>query len=339
MAAAHDTTSQVASAPPSLSYLLRASSRTFAVGIERLPIRLRRTIRVAYLLLRVSDYLEDHETMAAEQKAELLRLWDRVLAGDAHLEELRSGLVYDTSSGPDALVARHSDQVVHALTRLPPKHRDLVTRHVRDSTCGMARWALRGPLIRNEADLDDYMHEVAGRVGHLLTELFAEYSPIIRRRRNRLMVLGREFGLGLQTVNVIRGLRSDLERGWIFIPESFVRPQELPREALFERVHRPLALAAVEQLATKAARHLEAAADYVRTIPPLHYSIRLFCLYPLLFAIRTVAISRGNPHVLTGEAKISRQEVRRIVRAANLRGWSNGWIDSYRRRLAEIPQA
>ena len=36
----------------------------------------------------------------------------------------------------------------------------------------MARWTERGPVFRTEADLDDYMHEVAGRVGHLLTELF-----------------------------------------------------------------------------------------------------------------------------------------------------------------------
>ena len=32
---------------------------------------------------------------------------------------------------------------------------------------------MRGPDVRDEADLDDYMFEVAGRVGHMLTHIFA----------------------------------------------------------------------------------------------------------------------------------------------------------------------
>jgi farnesyl-diphosphate farnesyltransferase len=326
MAAGHNTTTLAAA--PSLTDLLRMSSRTFAVGIERLPSRLRQPVRIAYLLLRISDYVEDHEQLAAERKAELLSLWDRVLGDQARLETWREQIESDPSSSADAIVAHHTDRVLHALRRLPEEDRTVIVRHVRDSTRGMAHWAVRGPRIENEDDLDDYMHEVAGRVGHLLTELFAQHSRLIRRRAERLMVLGREFGLGLQTVNVIRGLRADLERGWIFIPESFVRPPAMQREALFDPENRPLAMAVVDQLVQKGARHLDAAAAYVRSIPQVHYSIRLFCLYPLLFAIRTLGISRGNPKVLTGEAKMSRTEVRRIVRAANFRGWSNGWIDA-----------
>ncbi|MYK68472.1 MAG: hypothetical protein F4020_02595 [Gammaproteobacteria bacterium] len=44
----------------SLQELLVASSRTFAVGIRILPEPLRTEVTVAYLLLRVSDYLEDN---------------------------------------------------------------------------------------------------------------------------------------------------------------------------------------------------------------------------------------------------------------------------------------
>ena len=55
----------------------------------------------------------------------------------------------------------------------------------------------------------------------LNTELFAWYSRSIRRRMSRLIPLARECGLALQTVNVVRGLRDDYERGWIFVPESF----------------------------------------------------------------------------------------------------------------------
>jgi farnesyl-diphosphate farnesyltransferase len=54
--------------------MLELVSRTFALGIEQLPARLREPITVAYLLLRVSDYLEDNLEMPTGRKIELLTL-------------------------------------------------------------------------------------------------------------------------------------------------------------------------------------------------------------------------------------------------------------------------
>ena len=61
--------------------LLRAASRTFALSIERLPKIVGEPLGLAYLLLRVSDYLEDNDHMPAARKVTLLRLWDDALAG------------------------------------------------------------------------------------------------------------------------------------------------------------------------------------------------------------------------------------------------------------------
>ena len=327
----------VTARPPSLWELLRASSRTFAVGIERLPAELRESVCVAYLLLRVSDYLEDDPDMPTARKIELLRLWDGVLAGTSPVDDFVTELDVGPDPVADALVAQHADHVFRALRRLPENQNRILTRHVRDSTQGMARWAQRGPQVHEESDLDDYMHEVAGRVGYLLTELFADYSPEIRAHRDRMMTLGREFGLGLQTVNVIRGLRADLERGWIYVPTSFVTPLGLARrEAMFEPEHQDAGLAVVDRLAKKARGHLDAATAYIRHIPRRHHALRLFCIYPLLFADRTIAVSRSDPRVLTGEVKIGRADVRRIIRASNVCGWSNGWLIRYRRRMARV---
>ena len=131
--------------------------------------------------------------------------------------------------------------------------------NVRDSTQGMARWVARGPVVNNEDDMDDYMHEVAGRVGYLLTQLFAWYSFTVRWHKDALMPLAREFGLALQTVNVIRGLREDYERGWIFVPETFCHAVNIRREDLFKPEHRAEAIQVLDMLADKAERHLHAA--------------------------------------------------------------------------------
>lgn len=319
-----------------LEELLRAASRTFAIGIERLPGQLQDAVQIAYLLLRVSDYLEDNEEMQPEQKAELLHMWDQVLAGELELHELMAQLTFPEEITPDALVAKHTPQVIAALNRLPDGLRNPIIKHVRDSTQGMARWALRGPDVVTEDDLDDYMHEVAGRVGYLLTNLFAWYSFFIWMHKDRLMPLAREFGLALQTVNVIRGLRDDYERGWIFVPESFVEEYGIAREALFDEGNEEIAMAVLDRLVEKAERHLAAARAYLKALPPWHHAIRLFCIFPLFFAVRTLALSRANYAVFTSEAKISRDEVKQIVRDSTLWAWSNRWVDDYARQLAVI---
>ncbi len=316
--------------------LLRAASRTFTLGIEVLPDKLRPAVMVAYLLLRVSDYLEDNREMPKERKVELLGLWDQVLAGELELHELTEQLDFPNELTPDAMVAKHVEQVVEALDRLPEGLRKPIVKHVRDSTQGMARWAARGPQVIDEDDMDDYMHEVAGRVGYLLTHLFAWYSYYIRLHMDRLLPLGREFGLALQTVNVIRGLRDDYERGWIYVPASFCEAAGIPREALFDPENREQAMLVIDMLADKAERHLLAAKAYLKALPPWRHSIRLFCMFPLLFAVRTLAISRHNHLVLDSEAKMTREEVKKIVRDAMRWGWSNRWVDRYYDRLSQV---
>ncbi len=320
---------------PTNNELLHAASRTFALGIDLLPEPLRSEIEVAYLLLRVSDYLEDNDRMPDGEKVELLGRWARILDGSEPVDSLASELSSVPDETPDALVARNAVQVYSALEQARPAVREILVRHVRASTLGMARWADRGPDIQDEADLDDYMHEVAGRVGWLLTEVFALHVPEVAQEQPEMMRLGQEFGLALQTVNVIRGLHGDWERGWVFIPRSFVPGESDPRD-LFQPAGRDRGteLAILDRLVSKAEAHLESARGYIGGIPARERGIRQFCLLPYLFAVRTLAISRRNPRVFQEETKISRPEVKRIVFWSRLLGGSDRWVGWYARRLA-----
>jgi len=313
--------------------LLRSASRTFAIGIEQLPSVLCDAATVAYLLLRVSDYLEDNEDMTAEDKVKLLNVWGKILEGNANSEELTSQIQNVDTSNPDAVVAQHAADILTCLSTLPKEVQEIITQHVIHSTLGMARWVERGPQVNDETDLDDYMFEVAGRVGYLLTHLFAWYSFTIRNRKNVLLPLAREFGLALQTVNVIRGLRKDYERGWVFVPKKFLTQVNLTAHELFQPEYRSQAIQVLDMLADKAERHLHAALTCVKSLPPWQHRIRLACIFPLMFAIRTLAISRRNAQVFENEAKISRDEVKQIVIDTTLWGWSNFWLDSYYQKL------
>ena len=322
---------------PSLQELLVASSRTFAVGIRILPEPLRSEVTVAYLLLRVSDYLEDNRELGANEKIALLGRWRHVLAGNGARQRLIGRLREAREDTPDALVARHSATVLEGLDAVAPPAREILVRRVRESSAGMAHWTERGSRFETEADLDDYMHEVAGRVGHLLTELFTLRLPGTRGARARMMPLGREFGLALQTVNVIRGLHEDRDRGWVYVPAAFLPDPRIPARELFHPANLEAAMAVLARLVEKADGHLAAARAYIRLIPRRYHRVRLFCLLPLFFAVRTLAISRANPDVLRRETKMTRREVKAITRRAVALGFSNGWIDRYCRQLASSP--
>jgi farnesyl-diphosphate farnesyltransferase len=314
--------------------MLRSVSRTFALSIEQLPGMLREAITVAYLLFRVADCIEDHDAFDAAHKTRLLRLWAGVLKNKAPVAALTEELAGLDGNDPEVYVAQHADAVMRHLGSLPDAHRDIIVRHVFDTTLGMARWQEHGPFVRDEEEMDDYMHEVAGRVGWLLTEMFALHSAAIAAQSDRLMQLAREFGLALQTVNIIRGMRKDFERGWIFMPETFCKKAGLESVQLFDPACEAQALEVLDMLAAKAARHLDNGFAYIKSIPRLQRRIRLFCLWPLLFAARTLSISAGNPEVLRTEAKITRAEVQRILAMSKMLWWSNALIETgYKRML------
>ena len=321
-----------------LKKLLRTASRTFAIGIEQLPGVLCDAGTVAYLLLRVSDYLEDNEEMPDEEKITLLNLWEQILRGNASVETLTSQIQTADTSNPDAVVAQHAADILAQLGSLPEAVQKIIKDHVINSTQGMARWVERGPQVNDEADMDDYMFEVAGRVGYLLTHLFAWYSTTIRNKKDLLLPLAREFGLALQTVNVIRGLRKDYERGWVYIPKNFLAAVNLTAHELFQPENSDEAIKVLDMLADKAERHLHSALTCVKSLPRWQHRIRLACIFPLMFAIRTLAISRRNVQVFESEAKITREEVKKIVKDATLWGWSNMWLDNYYQKLNVVTE-
>ncbi len=319
--------------------MLRAVSRTFALSIERLPSGLRDIVTTAYLLYRVSDCLEDNELLVAPHKAELLRLWGRVLTDSMPVSSLTGEINHLDTNDPEVYVAQHAGQLLEGLRRFPEPIQEIIKNHVNETSLGMARWQENGPDVRDEAEMDDYMHQVAGRVGYLLTDLFAWYSPVIRERKEELLPLSRHFGLALQTVNIIRGLRKDYERGWVYVPRTFYEPLGLTKESLLATENAAKVLRLVDRLADKAETHLQYGLDYITGLPKWLHGIRLACSWPLLFAVRTIAVSRDNINVIMTEAKITRVEVRKIMRDTTLFGWSNSWLTNYYNRLRTVRPA
>lgn len=316
--------------------MVRKVSRTFALSIEQLPLILCEAVSVAYLMFRVSDGIEDHPGMSPERKIALLEQWATILEGDGNGAALAEAVGDLDKTDPEVDVIQKTPLVLQWLHELPFAYQEPILHHVQATSLGMARWQAHGPYVEDEAALDDYMHEVAGRVGYLVTDLFALFSPRIHDYKDVLMPLSRECGLALQTVNVIRGIRKDYERGWVFIPQSYMESVGVSRDTLLEPNNHHKALGLVAMLADKADRHLANGLRFVTTFPRYEHSIRLALMWPFFFAVRTLAVSRNNPDVLRSEAKMTRNEVEQIIAKTKLFGWSNRWLTAYYRQLSSI---
>lgn len=152
------------------------------------------------------------------------------------------------------------------------------------------------------------------------------------------MPLSRECGLALQTVNIIRGMRSDYERGWVFVPQTYFERYGLTRDSLFNPKNVDRSLQVVELLAQKAERHLWGGLSYVMHLPRRFHRIRLACMWPVYFAVGTLTVSRNNARVILDEAKIGRDQVLSILTHTRLFGWSNHWLHFYYQHLTQPPE-
>jgi farnesyl-diphosphate farnesyltransferase len=76
-------------------------------------------------------------------------------------------------------------------------------------------------------------------------------------------------------------------------------------------------------MSERAVRHLDSGIEFVLLLPRRHPRIRLFCLWPLLLAVRTLTRLVTDESLLERRVKISREEVNELTREATWRCISN----------------
>lgn len=325
-------------------------SRTFALNIRVLPGGLRDVVGQAYLFCRIADTVEDSPFLSPEAKVSRLETYAdlfpvtetdeaRVAAWSREFEPLRA-------HGDEYALCHNSERVFRAFASSPPALRAPVEDCVREMASGMRDFSLRraaavdGRLhLEDTADLERYCHVVAGTVGIMLVRLFAASSRHIDfARARRLGALSVRFGLALQLTNIIKDVASDVRRGACYVPRVWAARYGIEPRSLLDPACRKAARALVRDLAQHAVGALDAALAFTLEIPRRELRLRLFCLWPLFLAIRTLARVLPDEHMFVPgqRPRISRDEVRRCVGETTLAALSNDAIRRLygRRRLA-----
>lgn len=196
--------------------VLEETSRTFYMPIVRLPKGLQEAVAAGYLCMRAIDEIEDHPTLPAAVKAKLLQEICLIL------DSQTSVAAFDHARF-EALFAPHREQLPEVTLRLAEwacYAPDFIAARVWEATSAMAGrmrdWVLNGFTVCSQADLDRYTYSVAGAVGLLLCDLWAWFEHVQIHRS-----LAIQFGRALQSVNILRNRKEDLQRGVDFYPDNW----------------------------------------------------------------------------------------------------------------------
>ena len=327
-------------------HILSGVSRTFALTIPSLPEALRVPVMNAYLLCRIADTIEDDPGLSLQEKRSSGREFVEIVAGQKSSgtfpDQLAARLGPETLDSERELVARTPD-VVRVTHNFDAVQRQALIRCVSLMSEGMHRFQQESGLqgLGSQRHMDEYCYFVAGVVGEMLTELFCAFSGTIARRRARLMRLAPSFGQGLQMTNILKDIRTDRARGVCWLPRSAFGLCPESGSDLLDEIDESRLRAGMEQLVTTAHGHLRNALSYTLLIPRRHLGIRRFCLWALGMAVPTLDNIYRNPLFASGdEVKISRSEVRRIVRQYGLMAGSDTLLSMlFNRASCNLPEA
>lgn len=328
--------------------LLPKVSRTFAACIHLLPTDVEYPVLLAYLLCRIADTCEDTADLAVETKEHLLTTFATCLDEDGG-DASALATAFANPRTDDECLTRDADRVLREFRRLPEAQRTAIRPWIQDMCRGMANFARKHAAARPDHiealdsldDLDRYCYYVAGTVGHLLTELFRLNQPRMSSAQyEQLRSLATSFGLGLQLTNIIKDVADDRRRGWMFVPRELCTQAGITPERFLDPADSTAAQNVMHQLITKAAGHLDDALNYCTALPRSAYRLRLFCLTPLYFAVRTLALARSNPRLLdpAHKVKITRREVYRTISMTYLIAPNNFLVRRYYHRLSAAPR-
>ncbi len=313
-------------------------SRTFALNISVLKGELHRSVLTAYLFCRAVDTVEDAAKLDPEIKIRLLLEFSQLIEDRAHREKNLAVWAEECAAvdgTPKDLDLLHQiPRVFNVFDSLPKNHQDQIIPSVSKMAKGMAFFQNRfqfGKItpLENIQDLEEYCYFVAGVVGEMLCNLFFQKLPHLpETARNTMRQNAVSFGLGLQMTNISKDIIADRDRGWSYIPRSIIYEKGLTVEEFHSGTSMDKNLQIMEGLLCKTNCHLHDALKFTLAIPRIEIALRLFCIWPLWMAVKTVAVLHNNPELLNSNAqvKISRSTVKRILYGTPFIVWSNNLL-------------
>lgn len=301
--------------------ILRSVSRSFYISVALLPKKLRDPVALAYLLARASDTIADTAEIQSELRLEKLRSLARVIQAPEERDAVADVVASFAPLQKDSAERRPIESLPGCfgwLERMDPEDRveiqTVLEKINRGQLQDLERFHDRTQVVALEksVELDDYTYLVAGSAGEFWTRLcFARLKRFSKRTEVEMLELGKNYGMGLQLINILRDAGRDLQAGRCYFPEeelaaARLEPRQILRESQrFQPIYRAWR--------TKAEAGIRAGVDYALSVR--NRRVRIATVLPALIGARTLALVRdAGATALHRQMKVPRKEVRSIIR-------------------------
>jgi farnesyl-diphosphate farnesyltransferase len=297
--------------------ILRSVSRSFYISIRLLPRRLRDPVGLGYLLARATDTLADTMEVSAALRKETLKALASAIQENGSVEQIIQSFAPLQKNEAERMLIESLPQCLESLEQSNAADRGdirvVLAKITQAQEMDIDHFSeIEQPrALARTADLREYTYLIAGCVGEFWTHLCFRYvANFTDKLEDEMLELGKQYGNGLQLVNILRDAHVDLSKGRCYFPEEELQAVGLlPSEILqnperFEPIYR--------RWLDDAEEGLEAGMKYVRAIN--HFRVRGATALPALIGARTIALLRAAGRtVLEQKIKVPRKEVRAMI--------------------------
>jgi farnesyl-diphosphate farnesyltransferase len=320
--------------------VLRAVSRSFYLSVRILPLRLRDPIALAYLLARATDTIADTTEISAGMRSETLRNLADAIQDKLPPEEI-AGL-------RDSFAPRQKNQSEQALIEALPACldwletlraddlrdiRNVLAKINRGQSFDVERFGEANGVrtLATASELNEYTYLVAGCVGEFWTSVcFRHLRNFTDRSKDEMSILGRQYGQGLQLINILRDAGNDLRNGRCYLPSEELHSRGITAEEIFRQPVQAQSI--LEKWRVEAENGVAAGLEYTCAIAPKR--IRVATALPALIGARTLALLRAaGIDALQRIVKVPRPEVRQIMTSTAIALASPGFLQKKFARL------
>lgn len=311
-----------------LRAILKKVSRSFYLSLRILPASVRQTASLAYLFCRAADTIADTRLLPRPQRLQALTIFQKQFLPDGtaveELDRLQSMLLPQQVREGERQLFASLAECFRIFEALSPDDRALIRELVHiltkgmvmDLTCFPGETAATACALPDWVSLDTYTYYVAGVVGEFWTKLHALHLSALRQANVQILSqLGVRFGQGLQMTNILKDMGKDLAIGRCYVPEPLLAQYDIRIAELCDATDLEKFRPVLARLVQHTIEHLDQACSYIQQLPRCTVRLRLSCMWPLLFAIRTLKEVCRAETLLHPQSriKISRRTVYTII--------------------------
>src|SRR5436190_24312181 len=300
--------------------ILSRVSRSFYLSIRLLPKKLRDPVSLGYLLARASDTIADTPDIPVALRMEKLEPFARAIQGEPpgdSIVDLSATIAPLQKDEAERALIEALQQCLDWLEQIDVEDREDVRAVLklinRGQLLDLERFQDPGKLaaLETAAELDEYTYLVAGSAGEFWTQLCFRHLPkFSSRSETEMLDLAKQYGIGLQLINILRDAGADLRAGRCYFPKEEVvalamEPSQIIREPQrFLPIHR--------KWREKAEQGVAAGIKYADAVR--NRRVRIATVLPALVGARTLALIRdARATALHRHVRVPRKEMRGIV--------------------------